>query len=1162
MKRKKLNRLFYLLMVVIIGVSTTVPSSSLQETGEKTPFTEQTDEVTVSENTPVFNNNITVSDNDAVVEEPVTDTEENDIIIITEAEENSELDYLDSYGIVNGTLPSDRYDEFPVFSQNSDLQLFHADGISPLGIDEYASSYDPRDFDKVSAVRTQVGGTCWLYASLAACESNLIHKGLADSSADLSELQILYFSKKGFTDKLENFVYNSSYASMSMENYMDEGGITKHVAFMLSQWCGPVAEEKAKIPSAKELYNEMGIKDMTLKEYVGTLELEDSMAQEADYHLCGTKSFSGDTDNPTSVIPYVKKLIANYGAVTASYYSTSYYKAIENGGDNSYYFPTKGAGVNHAIDIIGWDDDFSASNFLKTPAGNGAWLCKNSNGESKSYGNGVYGNGYVWISYYDNSLCGFLAFDLEEADKYENIYGYNHGVENNLYYTEGGLTSTVYHAMPIYTATAYEDKAAEQVDAVLVDTYANKEYKITLYANPVVENNKIVSYTGKTDTITLNTDYAGMYKVDFSDDPLYVLNGNTFGIYVETNGWINSATDQRCKAYTNKAADFVEVESLTFAEDTVELTETDAKKITPAAMPANATRTDCYYSSSDESVAVVDADGTVHPVGFGECDITAVSYDGKASDSYHVVVKCTSLSLEDAFVYTGENVQMTPVTVNNVQGISDLVTWEVSDTSLAEISDNGVLTGKKAGEVTVKVALKANADINANCKVAIKQRATAITVDSPVYVFEGVSKQIPVTITPANVSDNKLVYTIQGNGSNFISIDEKGIVTGKKPGVASVKVETTDGSNISQMFSVSVLSSVQNLYATVNNRENFKVNQSVHAVIGFNEYAYKCVNDINISFSNPNAVTMSNITYDLTYEFDLIVSEAGTHTMTVTVNDKNKQSVTVTIEVKSDGSGNNAGNEKPAAPNTITANNLTYKVSGSTLTLTGSSSTSSSISIPSKVTYQGKSYTVTKIAEKAFKGKTKLTKVVIPATVTEIGTSAFEGCTKLTTVTIGKKVTKIGKKAFYNCSSLKKISIPASVTEIGEAAFAGCKKLTTATIGSKVKKIGKKAFYNCSSLKKITLPAAVIEVGTSAFEGCKKLTSATIGTNAKKIGTKAFYNCSALKTVTFKGTKVSSIGSQAFTKMNKNGTIKVPKSKKTAYTKLLKGKYTSGVKIK
>jgi C1A family cysteine protease len=91
-------------------------------------------------------------------------------------------------------------------------------------------------------------------------------------------------------------------------------------------------------------------------------------------------------------------------------------------------------GTNHEVLIVGWDDDYPAENFAlssqhATPAGNGAWLCRNS------YGDSWKSDGYFWVSYYDASITyptgGNLAtaratvFDFASASNYDHNYEYD-----------------------------------------------------------------------------------------------------------------------------------------------------------------------------------------------------------------------------------------------------------------------------------------------------------------------------------------------------------------------------------------------------------------------------------------------------------------------------------------------------------------------------------------------------------------------------------------------------------------------------------------------------------------------------------------------------------------------------------------------------------------
>ena len=91
--------------------------------------------------------------------------------------------------------------------------------------------------------------------------------------------------------------------------------------------------------------------------------------------------------------------------------------------------------------------------------------------------------------------------------------------------------------------------------------------------------------------------------------------------------------------------------------------------------------------------------------------------------------------------------------------------------------------------------------------------------------------------------------------------------------------------------------------------------------------------------------------------------------------------------------------------------------------------------IPETVTYNGVTYSVTKIGDYAFNTCTGLTSVIIPSTVTFIDISAFGDCIGLTSVTIPSSVTVIEDWAFSRCSNLTSITIPSSVTSVGSSVF-------------------------------------------------------------------------------------------------------------------------------
>ncbi len=204
------------------------------------------------------------------------------------------------------------------------------------------------------------------------------------------------------------------------------------------------------------------------------------------------------------------------------------------------------------------------------------------------------------------------------------------------------------------------------------------------------------------------------------------------------------------------------------------------------------------------------------------------------------------------------------------------------------------------------------------------------------------------------------------------------------------------------------------------------------------------------------------------------------------------------------------------------------------------------VSIPSSVTIEGGTFSVTSIGNEAFYYCNGLTSIEIPNSVTSIGNSAFYYCNGLTSIEIPNSVTSIGNSAFSFCNGLTSIEIPNSVTSIGNEAFSSCYGLESfvveggnpnydsrnncnaiietqtntllygcmnTTIPNSVTSIGNSAFYSCYGLTSIEIPNSVTSIGNSAFSFCNGLTSIEIPNSVTSIGESAFIYCSSLERI-------------------------------------------------
>jgi hypothetical protein len=234
---------------------------------------------------------------------------------------------------------------------------------------------------------------------------------------------------------------------------------------------------------------------------------------------------------------------------------------------------------------------------------------------------------------------------------------------------------------------------------------------------------------------------------------------------------------------------------------------------------------------------------------------------------------------------------------------------------------------------------------------------------------------------------------------------------------------------------------------------------------------------------------------------------------------------------------------------------------------------SGTLTIPSTVTYNDVTYTVTKIGEYAFWGCSNLYgDLVIPNTVKEIERWAFYNCYGLgSNLTMSNSIQKIGSMAFYNCWFSNVSSFPNSLISIGAGAFYGnewywnqpdgilylnnwclgykgekptgnliiqgnikgigggsfnyCPELVSVTLPNTIKHIGDGAFENSSNLTSVNIPNTVITIGESAFAGTS-LSSIVLGNSVTTIGAAAFSGC-PFTTINIPNT-VTTIGESAF----------------------------------
>ncbi len=402
------------------------------------------------------------------------------------------------------------------------VSVSDSDGISPdmdgdVIVEEMPAKYITPD---MPGLRKQTPyNNCWAYSSIALAEINLIKKdpSLKDT-INLSELQCSYYTYNFVTDPLGGTAGDRN-AKAGTKGPLQVGGNLAFSTNVLASWIG-AADADAISGNTESSYG--GVSASSLD--AGVSPGEEYAYAHDTYHLTGYYM----TDYDIEKLDIVKKMILDYGAVSMSIYAkgsaSNNYNGYYNSETNGFYGTSSSS--NHAVTIVGWDDDFAASDFNTTPAGNGAWLVRNS-WSSTDYEEAF--NGYFWLSYYNGTLIKqspkqkVYAFEFDSADTTDNNYQY----DGAMYGSDSGEM----RASNVFTAHANEE-GAEKLDAVsFATTGANAHYKIRIYKG-------IREGGGPEDgtlaaTLTGDTGYAGYYTIPMGGQAFMLNEGERFSVIVE-----------------------------------------------------------------------------------------------------------------------------------------------------------------------------------------------------------------------------------------------------------------------------------------------------------------------------------------------------------------------------------------------------------------------------------------------------------------------------------------------------------------------------------------------------------------------------------------------------------------------------------------------------
>lgn len=376
------------------------------------------------------------------------------------------------------------------------------------------SYYNSVEEGYVTSIKQQSPyGSCWAFAMVAAAETSVIKKGYETNALDLSEAQLVHFYYNRCNDPLGNTAGDVNPNRSGLPDG-DAGGSATYAVHTLAGWTGLTTEQK--LPYSK----------------LESGNISDDLAYDNEYILNNSYRVAGPNDGGEDFEmskSSIKDQIAEHGSVVVSY-STGY----STGNGVGYYCYDEGTGSDHAVVIVGWDDNYSKNKLTvdgHTPSENGAWIIKNSWGTQAANG------GYQYISYEDKSVEGFTALDMIPADEYDYNYYYDGSAWNS--YKRADIGDKIANVYQVKSSTKGND-VWQRLEAVGFYTYSPQvDYSISIYVSNSKPGTPVSGQ--KAATVQGRTYHEGYYTTELNE-PVVVKKGQYYSVVITLQDVVGSTS--------------------------------------------------------------------------------------------------------------------------------------------------------------------------------------------------------------------------------------------------------------------------------------------------------------------------------------------------------------------------------------------------------------------------------------------------------------------------------------------------------------------------------------------------------------------------------------------------------------------------------------------
>lgn len=249
------------------------------------------------------------------------------------------------------------------------------------------------------------------------------------------------------------------------------------------------------------------------------------------------------------------------------------------------------------------------------------------------------------------------------------------------------------------------------------------------------------------------------------------------------------------------------VTAISLSQTSLTLAKGESATLTVSHTPADIQAPTYTWTSSNLAVATV-SNGNIIAVEEGTATITITAQDLNISASCTVKVTpavptSIALSEQSLSLFVGKNSQLT-ATVLPSYAADKTVSWSSSDTNVANVSQNGLVTAIAPGNAIITVKTNTG-DLTATCSVEVKKidvESIAIS-NASLEMIVGQRETLPIVFSPEDATNQGVTWT---TSDETIATVSDGVVAAWKVGKVTITAISIDDSSKTATCSITVKS--------------------------------------------------------------------------------------------------------------------------------------------------------------------------------------------------------------------------------------------------------------------------------------------------------------------------------------------------------------------